>query len=153
MERASLAATPRCEAAAVSRCVLVSAAEHSDLGTSCRLLHTRAAIKLRLMERARLLEGVRRRRSEGACLSLPLSTPTEHLLSASHKSRHEAPTDGAGVRLLLRARRRQMGDACLSRPLSTPTEHLLFASHWSCHEAPTDGASLLLLNVQGGCNF
>ena len=93
MERASLAATPRCEAAAVSRCVLVSAAEHSDLGTSCRLLHTRAAIKLRLMERARLLEGVRRRRSEGVCLSLPPSLPTEHLWFAWHQSRHEVPTE------------------------------------------------------------
>ena len=74
-------------------CALVSAAEHSDLGTSCRLLHTRAAIKLRLMERARLLEGVRRRRSEGVCLSLPPSLPTEHLSFAWHQSRHEVPTE------------------------------------------------------------
>ena len=71
----------------------------------------------------RLLDGARRWRMQGACLSLPpalvqrvLATTTSHLPFGEHRSRHGAPTHQASLRLLHGVRRWRMQGACLSLP-------------------------------------
>ena len=93
-------------------CVLLWAARRALQPGTCGLLGTRAAMKLKV---------------DGRLLVTALSTPIEQLSFASQQSRHEAPTDGASVRLLHGARWRQTQGECSSLPLSTPRRHLSFA--------------------------
>ena len=79
----------------------------------------------------RLLHGARRRRSQGACSSLPLAlwwrllaTKTKHLHGSdmpSHRSRHQAPTTERTSLQLLHGswwRRRRSQGACSCLPLA-----------------------------------
>ena len=82
-----------------SRCVFVSACRHSGgecLPTrprTCNMCCNGAAVKLRLMEQACGCSAVcaRRRRTHGACLSLPAGTVTQNTSSSPPRPTHPTP--------------------------------------------------------------
>ena len=95
---------------------------------------------------------VRRCWTQGACSFLPgymcrgecgcqQGTSTCNVC-VLHQNCHEAPTDGASLRLLDCSKWKRTGWRVLAPPW---TKHLQRDRHWSRHEAPTDGASVLRL--------
>ena len=131
-----LVADPRCEVEAESRCVLVSSpalrcrAEclHSDQTLAGVCFFHGAVQKLRLMEQGYGRSTVRggggevkvharicRRHLDGECLP---SRPGTCRWLPLQRRRHEAPTDGARLRLLHMARQWHTQGACTSLPLT-----------------------------------
>ena len=88
---------------------------------TCNMVCTGAAINLRLVEQACGCSTVRGGRLKVlACSCLPpalgwrvLATATTHLQCGLHRSQHQAPTDGASLRLLDSERRRRTQSTCV----------------------------------------
>ena len=110
---------------ACGECLLAARTRHLHLHLQAGGLAfaTEAAMNLRLIEQAcgcsTVRGGGRRKVRAPLCLWRVLATVAIHLQCVLQRSRHEAPTDGASLRLLHGARRRQTQGACSSLPAGT----------------------------------